>query len=76
MMGHIIEWFYNGLAGIQPVEPGFRKVRTHPYMPESMNEFICSYQSVQGKITVKAVRKDGKVDVSVEAPEGMEWTLE
>lgn len=45
-------------------------------MPESMNEFICSYQSVQGKITVKAVRKDGKVDVSVEAPEGMEWTLE
>lgn len=76
MMGHIIEWFYNGIAGIQPVAPGFRKVKVTPYLPESMNEFECSYNSIQGKITVKAVRKAGKVQVSVDVPEGVELIQE
>jgi len=72
MMGHIIEWFYNGIAGIQPLEPGFKKAKITPYLPESMNKFECSYNSVRGKITVKAVRKDGKVHVDIEVPEEIE----
>ena len=74
MMGHIIEWFYNGLAGIRPLEPGFQKVEIHPYLPESMNEFTCSYRSVQGLITVKAFRRNGKPEFFVEVPEGVAWT--
>ena len=37
-----------------------------------MNKFVCSYNSVRGKITVKAVRKDGKVHVDIEVPEEIE----
>lgn len=73
MMGHIVEWFYNGIAGIQILEPGFKKIKIDPYMPEGMNEFCCSYQSVQGKITVKAVRIDGKICVTADVPETIEW---
>lgn len=73
MMGHIVEWFYNGLAGIQMLEPGFRKITINPYMPDSMNEFECSYNSVRGTIKVQAVRKDGKVCVIVNVPETIEW---
>lgn len=72
MMGHIIEWFYNGLAGIQSVEPGFKKVKIQPYLPEGMNELECSYQSAQGLIRVKVVRKDGKIETEVSVPEGVE----
>ena len=49
MMGHIIEWYYNGLAGIRPLEPGFGRIEIAPYLPD-MNEFTCSYNSVKGKL--------------------------
>ena len=42
MMGHIIEWYYNGIAGIIPEEAGFSKIVIRPFLPESMKEFICS----------------------------------
>ena len=53
MMGHIIEWYYNGIAGIQIKEPGFGKIVIMPYLPDSMNCFRCSYDSVKGNITVE-----------------------
>jgi len=67
MMGHIIEWYYNGIAGILCEEPGFAKVTIRPYLPEGITEFDCSYVSVQGKIRVH-VKKEGTV-VRLEA----EW---
>lgn len=76
MMGHIIEWFYNGLAGIEPVEPGFKTVKIHPYLPEGMNELECSYRSVQGIIRVRAVRKNGKIATEISVSEGMKIAAE
>ena len=75
MMGHIIEWFYNGLAGIRPLEPGFGRIEIAPYLPESMNEFTCSYNSVKGKITVHVTRKNGEVKVEADVPENIEYTI-
>ena len=75
MMGHIIEWFYNGLAGIRPLEPGFGRIEIAPYLPESMNEFTCSYNSVKGKITVHVARENGEVKVEADVPENIEYTI-
>ena len=75
MMGHIIEWFYNGLAGIRPLEPGFGRIEIAPYLPESMNEFTCSYNSVKGKITVHVTRENGEVKVEADVPENIEYTI-
>lgn len=75
MMGHIIEWFYNGLAGIRPLEPGFGRIEIAPYLPESMNEFTCSYNSVKGKITVHVTRENGEVKVEANVPENIEYTI-
>ena len=61
MMGHIIEWFYNGIAGIQPLEPGFSRVRIEPSMPDSMNRFRCTYETPHGLIKVEGERTDGGV---------------
>lgn len=56
MMGHIIEWYFTGIAGIEPLEPGFRKIRIHPWMPESVNTFTCSYDTPYGTIVVRGER--------------------
>ena len=73
MMGHIIEWYYNGLAGIQPLEPGFRRVRIDPYLPEGMDRFDCSYHTPLGTIRVSARRgSDKTARFEVETPAGIE----
>ncbi len=72
MMGHITEWYYNGLAGITPLEPGFRKVRVSPWMPESMQEMTCTYEAPQGTIRVHGQRVNGETVFSVTLPQGIE----
>ena len=76
MMGHIIEWYYNGVAGIQPQEPGFGKVLVKPYLPEGMNEFTCAYRSVRGEIRVHVKRDGGAVALDVTAPDGVDCTVD
>lgn len=76
MMGHIAEWYYNGMAGIQPLEPGFRKVLIRPYLPESVRELKCSYQSASGLIEVSMERVDGKTDLQIQAAPGIETVVD
>lgn len=76
MMGHIIEWYYNGLAGIKPLEPGFKKVLIKPYLPESMNYMKCRYESVSGMIQVILTRKDGRVEVETDIADGISFEID
>lgn len=76
MMGHIIEWYYNGLAGIKPLEPGFKKVLIKPYLPESMNYMKCRYESVSGMIQVILTRKDGRVEVETDIAESISFEID
>ena len=72
MMGHIMEWFYNGLAGICPLEPGFTKVQVKPWLPSSINHLRCVYYSVSGDICVEMDRRSEGIDLRVAAADGVE----
>ena len=72
MMGHIMEWFYNGLAGICPLEPGFTKVQVKPWLPSSINHLRCVYHSVSGDICVEMDRRGEGIDLRVAAADGIE----
>ena len=76
MMGHIIEWYYNGIAGIQPVKPGFSEIVIRPYLPESMNEFTCSYESIRGLIRVHVERQGEKIVVRTKVPGNIISTID
>lgn len=65
MMGHIIEWYYNGLAGIQIKKPGFAEVSIRPYLPAGMNTVSCTYESAAGPIEVGIQRRDGEIQLKV-----------
>ena len=76
MMGHIVEWYYNGIAGIRPLKPGFEKICICPYLPESINEFACSYESVQGTIRVQVKDSGEEVELTVQVPEQIEFEID
>ena len=71
MMGHVIEWYYNGIAGIQPLAPGFSRVRIDPYLPDDTNRFECEYETPRGPIRVKAERSRQGVSYRAEIPSGV-----
>ena len=68
MMGHIAEWFYNGIGGIEIKEPGFKKISLHPFMPEGMNELKVSYRTPFGEIKVQGTRINGKPQYTYTIP--------
>ena len=68
MMGHIIEYYYNGIAGIKPLKPGFKEVLIDPHMPDTCNYIKCTYNSINGLISVELIRlEDNRIDVKVKA---------
>ena len=76
MMGHIVEWYYNGIAGITPEEPGFGKVKIAPYLPESIHEFTCEFQSASGLIKVWVKEEKENVRLRVQLPEDVSCRIE
>jgi hypothetical protein len=76
MMGHIIEWFYNGIAGIIPLKPGFAKIQIKPYLPQSMNRYSCTYDSIRGKITVALERNGKNIQAGIAVPKGVECIMD
>lgn len=76
MMGHIIEWYYNGIAGIMPTKPGFAEVTIKPYLPETMHEFTCTYSSVRGEISVHVKERENDMQVHIDVPDTVKLTVD
>ena len=72
MMGHIVEWYYNGIAGIKPLAPGFEKVLIKPYLPKTAKEFSCEFETVKGIIIVAVKEEGDEIFVEVTLPEDVE----
>lgn len=71
MLGHLMEWFYAGLAGIrqQPGSIGYKRILIAPEFVKEINWVKCSYGAVNGKIAVNWQRQpDGSVSLRVDIP--------
>ena len=71
MMGHIVEWYYNGIAGILPENPGFSRVKICPCLPETIHEFTCRYESASGPIQVHVKEEQEEILLEIRAAEGI-----
>ena len=58
MFGSVGEWFYQSLAGINPMAPGFSKIRIKPQPAGDLTWVNCTYRSVNGPI-VSNWKKEG-----------------
>lgn len=50
MMGHVQEWFYRYLAGIDHSSPGFKNIVIKPYVPEDLSSAKATTVTPYGKI--------------------------
>lgn len=65
LLGDLLIWEYEYLAGIRPLEAGYSKIEFQPTFIEGLDRVDCSYRSVCGTIE-SHWRRSGK---------GIEWTV-
>jgi alpha-L-rhamnosidase len=72
MLGHITEWFYHDLAGIQsdPAAPGFQHVIIKPAFVGGITRVNASYASVRGTIISDWTLTNNLVTLNVTIPVG------
>jgi alpha-L-rhamnosidase len=68
MFGSVDEWFYRSLAGINPLEPGFRKIQIKPQPAGDLTWVKCTYKSVRGPITSNWNLENNKFKMQVDIP--------
>ena len=69
--GSVAEYLYQNVAGIRPLEPGFKKAQITPLVNQKLKWVKCSYESVHGRYKVEwKLKKDGRVHVKIEIPFG------
>ncbi|MDE1193102.1 MAG: glycoside hydrolase family 78 protein [Arachidicoccus sp.] len=68
--GAIGNWMYRNIAGIQPAEPGYKKIIIKPLIGGGLTWAKGSYNSTYGLIVSEWHITDNKVKLHVEIPQG------
>ena len=71
LLGDLITWEYEYLAGIRPLKPGFAEIELKPYPIKGLDYVNCSYDSIQGKISSSWKVENGVFKWDVEVPAGI-----
>lgn len=69
--GSVVEWIFGYLAGIRPLEPGFRKVLIQPRPGaegSDLTSLTAHYHSIRGLISVSWNVVNGKTHLNVSLP--------
>ena len=64
----VISSFHSRLAGIQPLEPGYRRIEIRPVFPASLSFVEASQQTVMGTVGVRWERRDGMIHLQLAIP--------
>jgi len=71
-IGSVDIWIIEQLMGIKALAPGYKKVQIAPNLPEDIDFASYSLDTVNGTISVKYERKDGKLVKVITAADGIE----
>ena len=71
MLGHIEEWFYGDLAGIQSTSPGYATLRIRPFIPAGLEWVKASTGTVRGRAASEwRVNAGGGLSLNISVPVG------
>lgn len=69
--GTIVQWFFEGLAGIAPLEPGFERIEFRPEVPaEGLDWVSASSETVRGPVASSWRKADGFLELQLTVPAG------
>jgi len=74
--GAVAQWLFGYVAGIRPLEPGFRCVLIAPEPGGELTWVRASYHSVRGRIACRWRKRDDSLDVAAEIPPNVEAIVE
>jgi alpha-L-rhamnosidase len=70
MLGSVDAWFYKTLGGISSLEPGWKKMRIKPYIPDDMDYVSASTNTILGTIYSAWEKVKGKIKIILKIPVG------
>jgi alpha-L-rhamnosidase len=73
--GAVVAWLFNSVAGIRPLEAGFKKVLVKPIVGGSLTYVNCSYKSAAGKIDIQWRREGDAFKLKLTTPVATEIVL-
>ena len=70
MLGHLVEWLYQDLAGIglDPAAPGFKRIRINPQPAGDIEWVSASLDTIRGKVTSHWTRRAGRFSLEIVIP--------
>ena len=70
MLGSIDAWFYRILAGLSPLEAGWRKARIKPHILGDLKHATATHQTVRGEFHVSWEKEEALLKLFVSVPAG------
>ncbi len=68
LLGDLLIWFYEDLAGIKAASPGFKEIEMAPVFPSGLDRIKASYDSPYGTISSAWEIRDGRLEWDIEVP--------
>ena len=68
LLGDLLLWEYEYLAGIRALEPGYSKIQLKPYPLEGLEHADCTYESVSGRIESHWRREGNRFEWDIVIP--------
>jgi alpha-L-rhamnosidase len=72
MLGSVDAWFYRVLAGIGPLEPGWKTISVRPHVLGDLNNAEAEVGTVRGKVRSSWKKEDGVFSLEISIPVGSE----
>jgi alpha-L-rhamnosidase len=67
--GAIVQWFYEDLAGMRPVAPGYATIQFKPQIPKAgLDRVSASHESVRGTVATSWRRTNAGLELDVTVP--------
>jgi alpha-L-rhamnosidase len=68
LIGGLVAWLYRELAGIKPLEPGYKRVKINPFVPHDMKQASAVIHSVHGPVKSAWKQEAQQFSMEVEIP--------
>ncbi len=56
MFGSVVAWFYKYLAGIRPLEPGYKQISIKPYPPQDLKQVSAALNTMHGEVSAAWIK--------------------